>query len=292
VPDSGGVTLTAIHLHPVKACRRTEVDRAIVGRYGLQGDREWQVQGPQGQMLNQRKFPALARVRPTILADGLRLEHDGMPVLEVPRPQVADREGKTGFGPVAVADAGDDAATWFEQLLGVSCRLAAIAEGYHRRIVIDDDWFEQEVSLADAAPVLLVNTASHRFLLDRAAEPFGIERFRPNLIVDAGAPWAEDIWRTASIGSAEVRFVLPWPRCAVPQVDQDTGERRREPAVVLKRHRWCTTTPNLPEAIGALLAGNALFGVAGSIGPVGAEVAVGDPVEVTTFGEPLVSMPD
>jgi uncharacterized protein len=290
VPEHPAVT--AIHLHPVKSCHRVDVDRAVVGRYGLVGDREWQVQGPAGQMMNQRKFPALARVRPVLLEGGLRLEHDELPPIEVARPDVADRDGKTLFERVALGDAGDEVAAWFERLLGVSCRLTAITEGYQRRVEIGEGFFGQEVSLADAAPVLLANAASHRFLLEHAIEPFGIERFRPNVVVDGCEPWAEDTWRTVSVGTAVVEVALPWPRCTIPQVDQDTGTRGREPALVLKRFRWCTDAPRVPEVVRPLMAGNALFGVGGSIQPEGAVVAVGDPVDVVTTGEALVAVPN
>ena len=80
-----------------------------------------------------------------------------------------------------------------------------------------------------------------------------------------------------SIGAAVLRVALPWPRCAVPQIDQDTGERRREPAVVLKRHRWCTDASSLPPPLQPVIAGNALFGVAASITPAGARSAVATP---------------
>jgi uncharacterized protein YcbX len=286
-----GPAVTAIHLHPVKSCRRVEVDRAVVGRYGLQGDREWQVQTPAGKVLTQRKYPAMARVRPSLVDGGLRLEHDQLPPIEVARPDTAGAKATTLSGVVAVGDAGDEVAAWLERLLGAACRLTAIAPGYERRVVVDEDLFGQEVSLADAAPVLLANAASHRFLLEHAVEPFGIERFRPNLVVEGCDPWVEDTWRTVSIGAAVVEVALPWPRCAIPQVDQDTGDRRREPALVLKRFRWCTDAPRLPDAIRPLVAGNALFGVGGSIQPRGAVVAVGDPVEVVTTAEALVPVP-
>ena len=152
-------------------------------------------------------------------------------------------------------------------------------------MVIGEDLFGQEVSLADAAPVLLVNAASHRFLLQHAAEPFGIERFRPNLVVDGCDPWEEDTWDRVSVGEAVFGAVLPWPRCSVPQVDQDSGRRRREPAVVLKRFRWCTDARIIPELLRELVAAKALFGVGGSIGPEGAVVGIGDPVEVVARRE-------
>ena len=133
--------------------------------------------------------------------------------------------------------------------------------------------------------------SSYRFLLERAAEPFPIERFRPNLIVDGAEPWEEDTWQSLSIGDAEVRVSLPWPRCTVPQVDQDTGERHREPAVVLKQLRWCSDASALPDAVQPVVAGNALFGIAASIAPVGTVIRRGATVEVLATGAPLLAAP-
>jgi uncharacterized protein YcbX len=138
--------------------------------------------------------------------------------------------------------------------------------------------------------VHVVNAASFRFLLEHAVEPFGIERFRPNIVVDGFDPWDEDGWRVVSTATVDVGVVLPWPRCAVPQTDQQTGERHREPAVVLKRYRWCREAPDLPEAVRPVIVGKALFGVGGSIGPQGAVVAVGDPVVVSATRVPLATV--
>jgi uncharacterized protein len=282
-----------IYLHPVKSCRRLEVDQAVVSQYGLLGDREWQVQGPTGQLMTQRKFPAMARVQPEPIPGGLRLMCDGMPDLEVQRPAGVDSEGNTMTGRVPVADAGDEAASWFERVLSIGCRLTTIGAGYERRPLIGGaDPFAQQVAFVDAAPVHLINAASYRFLLDDAREPFPIERFRPNVVVDGGEPWEEDTWRSVSIGAVDLRVVMPWPRCAMPQIDQDTGERHREPAVVLKRHRWCTDASSFPPPLQPVIAGNALFGVAASITPAGATITRGDAVDVLATGAPLLDPPD
>jgi uncharacterized protein YcbX len=290
--DAPRPVVTGIHIHPVKSCRRIELDRAVVDEYGIDGDREWQIQGPARQMMTQRKFPDMARIQPVPVPGGLRLQCDGMPDLEVQRPTVASGQGKTMTGLVPLGDAGDEAAAWLERVLSIECRLTAIAWGYERRVLIGgDDVFGQQASLVDAAPIHLVSAASHRFLLQDAVETFPIERFRPNLVVDGCEPWVEDTWRELSIGDARIRVALPWPRCAMPQVDQDTGQRHREPAVVLKRHRWCTEAPDLPEGLHALFTATTLFGVAGSVEPAGAVITVGTPVEVLETGPALLAPP-
>lgn len=284
--------VAAMYIHPVKSCRRVEVDHVVVSQYGVAGDREWQIQGPAAQLMTQRKFPEMARVQPTPMEGGLRLACDGLPDLEVRRPTEMNSRGKTMTGGVGVADAGDEAAAWLERALSVECRLTCIAPGYERRPLFgDEDVFGQDVTFVDAAPVHLVSASSYRYLLEHAAESFPIERFRPNLVVEGSEPWVEDTWQTLAIGDAELRVELPWPRCTMPQVDQDTGQRHNEPAVVLKRFRWCSEAPTLPEAVQSVMAGNALFGIAASIAPVDATITRGATVEVLATRTPLIAAP-
>ena len=113
------------------------------------------------------------------------------------------------------------------------------------RLPDDLDVFGQSAPFSDAAPVLLTAQPSLVWLRERADEPFGMDRFRPNLVVDGTEPWEEDTWSTIRIGEAELRCAVPWPRCTIPQIDQLTADRHREPAKVLRRHRWCTEAPTV-----------------------------------------------
>lgn len=117
-----------------------------------------------------------------------------------------------------------------------------------------------------------------------------MDRFRPNFVVTGAGPWAEDSWDSFEIGDASLRAVVPWPRCAIPQVDQITAERHKEPAKVLKKHRWCITAPSIPGDFRGIVEGNGLFAVACTIGPVGSTVSVGDPVRVLSTREPVLAM--
>jgi uncharacterized protein YcbX len=285
------VRVTAIHLHPIKGCRRVEVDRAVASPYGLAGDREWQVVHevvPEGQraFLTQRLHPQLTRVRPGITDTGIVLRAERMPDLSVDRPLSADTTTAHYSGESLVGDGGDAAAAWLTEVVGARVRLVGIAPGYERDAF---GLFRTHAAFGDLAPILVANDASHRFLAERAVEPFGAERWRANLWVDGDEPWAEDTWRALRIGDATVALVLPWPRCAVPQVDQDDGTRHLEPALVLKQHRWCTWVPEGVHPIAAaMLPGNGLFGMSGAIEPAGASIAVGDEVVVVETAPALL----
>ena len=275
--------VTSLAVFPIKGCGGIPVERATLGAYGLAGDREWQVVAGE-DFVTQRTHPRLATVRPALAEGGVVLRAAGMADLFVERPARADRRASTYSGPVQVGDAGDAAAAWFSDLLADDVRVVGIAPGYERATGL----FATESNLGDVAPVLVVNEASHRFLAERAVEPFGLDRWRANLVVDAGQPFVEDTWRTARVGDATLRLVYPWPRCAVPQVDQVTGQRRREPAVVLKGHRWCTSVDSDDAIATMMLPGSALFGMGASLEPAGATIAVGDALEVLDTADALL----
>ena len=295
--------VSALHLHPVKSCRRVEVDHAVVGERGFVGDREWQVVSPDGIPLTQREQPSLTQVQPSLLEGGIRLSADGLPDLEVQRPPLADRDSWSCLAiPVRVGDAGDEAAVWLSRAVGVPARLLAITAGYSRRVPIGSDAvadvdeamgravvevFADEVSLADLTPLLVATEASFEFLVERASEPFEMTRFRPNVVISGTRPWEEDAWRTFACGSVNFTGGFPMPRCSLPQIDQETGERHREPARVLKAHRFFAKRDD-QGALKAGIAGNALFGIGCRAAPVGATVRVGDAVEILEVGEPVV----
>ncbi|MDH3678829.1 MAG: MOSC domain-containing protein [Acidimicrobiia bacterium] len=284
-------TVTSLHLHPIKSCRPVEVTAATVSATGLAGDREWQIASGLAPV-TQRQRSVLATVQPEPIADGLRLSATGRPTIEVERPTATDTVTGSLVGvKVDVGDAGDEAARWFSDLLGDEVRLVARTADSVLRIPEAIDVFDQTIAFTDVAPVLVANTASHRWLAERASEPFGIERFRANVVVATDEPFVEDTWRRFRLGDAVLRHGLIWPRCAVPQVDQETGERHREPAVVLKGHRWCGSAPALPEAVRPIVENKGIFGVGCSIGPVGAEISVGDELIVDETMKPLMPSP-
>ena len=295
LPGHDGGRLAAITIHPIKGCRRIELDSVSVTATGLDGDRQWQVttvpaEGEAiGEAVTQRRRSAMATIVPELASDGLRIGVPGLGSIEVVRPERNDTAVHALIGDVVeCGDAGDEAAEFFSEALGEPCRLVAMTPESSRPVRL---FRGRLTGFSDAAPVLVANTASLDDLVAKATEPFGIERFRANLIVSNDEPWSEDTWTEFSIGDALLATRVAWPRCAVPQIDQDTGERHREPALVLRKHRWCTSAEGYSPGMRAMLEGNAMFGIACSIDPEGAVLTVGDPVTVTAAGPPLLAPP-
>jgi uncharacterized protein YcbX len=93
------------------------------------------------------------------------------------------------------------------------------------------------VSFADGFPFLMISEESLADLNRRLADPLPMNRFRPNLVVAGGEPYAEDGWERIEIGGVRLRVVKPCARCLVTTTDQATGERGSEPLRTLATYR-------------------------------------------------------
>ncbi len=285
--------VSGLWIYPIKACRGIELDEVELGATGLDGDRRWQVSSDGGPV-TQRTQPRLATVQPELIDGGLRLSADGHGSVDVAQPTIADCESGSLTGlPIAAADAGDEAAAWFGALLDdPSVRLHALTPDGGLTLPKPIDIFNgQRTAFGDLAPVLVANTASLDWLVGRADEPFGMDRFRANVVIATETPFVEDTWAVFQIGDTEFRYGAAWPRCAVPQVDQRSGERHKEPARVLAAHRKVISAPEVPDALKPIVEGSSIFGVGCSAGPAGTMLRVGDAVTVSARRDPMLAAP-
>ena len=250
-----GLHVSGIWSYPVKALRGTELQAASVEPLGLSGDRRFMVVDAAGHALTQRTVPSMASVAALIDRQRLRLVGDGDRDLLVPLAPVGPHRTEVVLwrSRVQAADCGDVAAAWLSSRLGQPCRLVYMAEPCSRPI---DPTFArpgEHVSFADGFPVLLTSGASLFALNAHSNAPVSMSRFRPNLVVDGGSPWAEDGWRQVKIGPVVFRVAKPCTRCIVVTVDQVTGIRpsRTEPLRTLGTlHR---------DAAGAIIFGQNLI---------------------------------
>lgn len=267
------VRVASLHVYPIKGCGGLDLERARLGPYGLDNDRHWMVVDEVERAgLTQRTLPAMARIRPRLAAGGdgegggLVLEADGTEPLAVPRPTRADTKATVWGWETPVGDAGEEAAAWLSSFLGRPCRLVAVAEGYSRPVNRRYDRRGREVGFADGYPLLLCTEASLADLNRVAGEAVPMDRFRPNLVIGGEVePWVEDGWASLTVGGVALDVAKPCARCAVPQVDQSTGRRHKEPARALAAHRRGAD-------------GQTYFGINLVHVDIGAEVAVGDEV--------------
>lgn len=237
------VTVSRIHLYPLKAARGLTVTEADVGDRGFVHDRRFMVVDDRGRLLTQREHPALALLRAEIQGEALVLEAPGAGRAEVPlRPRDGARRRVQIWSDTCDAlSVGLDAADLLRRYLDVPCELVYMPDETIRPVDPDYAAPGDRVSFADAFPFLLISEASLADLNERLRQrdmpQIPMDRFRPNLVVTGCAPYAEDSWDEIAIGGVVFRAVKPCDRCTVTTVNQRTGVPGREPLATLATYR-------------------------------------------------------
>jgi uncharacterized protein len=231
----------ALFVYPVKSCRGIALERARVQTRGLQHDRRWMIVDTAGTFVTQRTEPRLARVDVAIDEAGAGLSLCA-PELEALRLPLVLREGaprrvRVWNDEVDALDAGEAAARWVSELLGARGALVFMPDRTQRPVTPKLAKEGDLVAFADAFPLLVATTASLADLNARLDHPLPMDRFRPNIVVDASVAWAEDDWSQVRIGDVPVRIVKGCDRCVVTTIDQRTAERSAEPLRTLATFR-------------------------------------------------------
>ena len=240
-----------LFIYPVKSCAGIEVQEALLTDAGLEFDRAWMLVDAQGAFLTQRALPRMALIRPRIARDqgALLLQAPGLGELRVPLATDATQP----LTPVVVWkdtvpawDMGDEAAHWLTAFLGQPCRLLRFDPAQRR--LSSPDWTGGRAvpnQFSDGFPLLLTSTASLQELntrLQAAGQPVvGMERFRPNVVIDGVQAHDEDRLELLRIdaGAAEVQLqpVKPCARCPIPNIDPATAESRPAVGDMLRCYR-------------------------------------------------------
>jgi uncharacterized protein YcbX len=191
------------------------------------------------RFVTQREQPRLALVRARREPDSLELTAPGMPLLAVDVNDSARAEASIWSDRVVVADQGAEVAEWLAAYLGQDARLVRLPEDVTRRV--DADYAvtsDDQVSLADGFPALLISEESLTDLNSRLEQPLPMNRFRPNIVV-RGAQFAyeEDTWAEIRIGEVSFSVVKACARCIVTTTDQNTALRGPEPLATLATYR-------------------------------------------------------
>ena len=268
------VSVTSLTAYPVKSLAGVSLAEAVVEERGLRGDRRWAVVDPDGSKVTAREEHGLLGLRAEPAAEGaIRLVSPSGAALEVAPPRDATPVSVGFSGQGEARPAGAEADAWLSAGVGRPLRLVWQDDATHRPIRAELGGLEGDRnSLSDAAPLHVTSEASLRRLNDWIAEsalergeqpgePLEHERFRPNVVVGGGEPFAEDAWTGARIGQVAFRATMVCDRCVMTTIDRATGESGKEPIRTLARHRkwdgatWfgIRLTPVLPLATGATI---------------------------------------
>jgi uncharacterized protein YcbX len=214
------VEVIGLWLYPVKSLQGEPVDAALVEQDGVLGDRRWGIRDQRtGRILT-------ARRRPELLGASASYDGDEL-VIRLP-------DGRTVVGPGKQTDR--QLSEWLATPVSL---VASVVNDPGRAEYFADatddtseaiEWTMPEGRYVDAAPVLLLTTASLRIAAGH--HPNGAwdpRRFRPNIVIDLeGEGWIEDSWvgQRVEVGAVTVIPTQPCTRCTMvtrrqPGLDAD-----------------------------------------------------------------------
>lgn len=246
--------LLGLNVHPLKSGAIRPVERATVLPRGLVDDRTWMLVDPDGRLVSARDVHGLFHVvadtpatDPSVTA-ALRLRAPGHDDLVVARPTDPPLAVRLFSLDLEATPAGGAADAWLRAVLGEDVRLVWCHDPAARRLQPGFSVEGDHTSFADSFPVTVASMASLRQLDDWIAEralelgedpsePLGMERFRPNLVVDGDLPFAEDAWSTLTVGDVQFRVAKQVGRCVMTTIDPASLATAKEPIRTLARHR-------------------------------------------------------
>jgi uncharacterized protein len=233
-PSDVTARVARLFVYPVKSCAGVELREALLTETGLDLDRAWMVVDETGEFVSQRELPRMALIRPQLKLNEVVLRAPGMLALhlaidtveEAVRVRVWDDE-------LPAYDMGAVAAQWFSDFLGRKLRLVRFDPDFRR--LSNKDWTQGAEALnqfSDGYPLLLASTASLELLNQKLSgqgkAAVGIERFRPNIVLEGLDAHDEDRLDTLRIdaedGEVHLRPVKPCARCPIPNIDPATAE--------------------------------------------------------------------
>ncbi|MGO7588350.1 MOSC domain-containing protein [Rhizobium leguminosarum] len=219
-----------LFIYPLKSARGIALPAADIDAYGLPGDRRAMITDARGHFITQRELPDLARIEVRPEASAFRLLMQGKTDISVPPPAPENRMDVTVWkSAVSAAVADPESNRQLSEWLGREVRLVFF-DGQARRTA-NAEWAGEAtpVTFTDGYQILVTTTGSLKALnADLAAHgegSVGMERFRPNIVVDTDEAWPEDRWAAIEIAGIRFDLVKPCSRCIMTTQDQLTGSR-------------------------------------------------------------------
>ena len=233
--------ISHLYIYPIKSLGAISLQKVVMEKEGLLGDRRFMLVDAQGKFITQRTRPELTRfvLSETVggflvkdVVSGLAKELPWFPVLgshlqvEIWEDHLPAREVLDGW------------ADWFSKALAESVSLVQLTDDSPREMKAKYQTdLAKNTSFADSLPLLVVGSASYQALEDRMEQEVDRLRFRPNIIVSSLTPFIEDSWAEIQVGELRLSGAKPCARCPLVNVDPYSGESDKKTLKTLASFR-------------------------------------------------------
>ncbi|MEJ1238893.1 MOSC N-terminal beta barrel domain-containing protein [Chryseolinea sp. T2] len=233
------LTLSEIRIYPIKSLSGISKTQSRLLPKGLEHDRRWMLVDESGMFMTQRVHTSMALFHMQESAEGFVVSREGESIV-LPYVQSEPSgafEVQIWDDRVWAFEVNPAFSSWFTRKLGIICRLVAFPEQNARQIDPSYAAAGENVSLADAYPLMIIGESSLADLNSKLRDPLPMTRFRPNLVFSGGAPFEEDTWKEFTIGENAFTGVKRCARCVLTTIDPLTGQKGAEPLKTLATYR-------------------------------------------------------
>ncbi|HSC55472.1 MAG TPA: MOSC N-terminal beta barrel domain-containing protein [Phnomibacter sp.] len=235
---SSAFHISELWLYPVKSLGGIAMDEAKLLPKGFEHDRRWMLIDENNACITQRVFPQLALFKLSFHEIGFVITcRDVKIILPIGLYEQEEIMAQIWDDTVEVFEVSAAHSAWFSSILKMPCRLVYFPDSKPRPVDPDYAKRQEQVSLADAFPMLIIGQSSLDDLNSRLDVAVPMNRFRPNIVFTGGAAFEEDGWIQIEMGANVLNVVKPCARCVLTTVDQDTAEKGLEPLATLSSYR-------------------------------------------------------
>lgn len=233
-------TVSDIIIYPIKSLGGINLRAAKLTERGLEHDRRWMLIDKNDRFLTIRQHPEFLFYQLELTNNGFNVTHKHQHAsITIPQSLTDGKHkmAKVWDDSVEVIVADKELNDWFSATLNFECELVYLPDASARRV--EPEWVkdEQNVSLADGYPYLLVGKASVDDLNTKIEEDITHQRFRPNIVIAGGEPYEEYLWKDIALGSGQLKGIKPCARCIVTTMNPATAEQGKEPLKTLYKQR-------------------------------------------------------
>jgi hypothetical protein len=235
--------ISHLYVYPVKSLPGIAVREAKVTPTGFEHDRRWMLVDENNRFISQREAPQMTQLHVSIENDGLKIthkiNHDSISLpLHIPPLDNRGAATVTIWDDTCTAEyVNKKADEWFSAMLGINCRLVHMPDDCRR--TVDQRYGPEDAitSFSDAYPFMIIGQASLDDLNSRLRDSLPMDRFRPNMVFTGGQPFDEDMMAQFTIGDINFYGVKLCARCLITTINQDSGEKGKEPLKTLASYR-------------------------------------------------------
>lgn len=229
--------VTQLFIYPIKSLGGIEIKHSFVTQRGLQYDRRYMLVDEHGVFLTQRILHKMALFKLILVKDGFVVSYDKN-AIKIPFSLKGLTQQVTVWDDTFEAIVADETYNhWFSEQLNQTVKLVYMHQQSNRLVNPKYAQNNEQLSLADGYPVLVISESSLKLLNTKLTKPIGMDRFRPNLVINGAAPHHEDELGIFNIGSTQFKVAKPCGRCVVTTINQQTLQTSKEPLATLAKYR-------------------------------------------------------